>query len=155
MLFTSGSYLIFLAIVFLLYWPLAAKRWVRVVFLLAASYYFYALWNPRFLAVLFLISTVDFFAARFCIGVDRRTRTDVGKIDRIGENRFRCARARIVNEPFDFCPRTDPLFKPAFSLAGKSMTHQPLYMGHIRKVADSDSRFRANRDHGSYRQEDG
>ena len=64
MLFTSGSYLIFLAIVFLLYWPLASKRWARVLFLLAASYYFYALWNPRFLAVLFLISTVDFLAAR-------------------------------------------------------------------------------------------
>jgi D-alanyl-lipoteichoic acid acyltransferase DltB (MBOAT superfamily) len=64
MLFTSGSYLIFLAIVFLLYWPLASKRWVRVLFLLVASYYFYALWNPRFLAVLFLISTVDFLTAR-------------------------------------------------------------------------------------------
>ena len=51
MLFTSGSYLIFLAIVFLLYWPLASKRWVRVLFLLAASYYFYALWNPRFLGI--------------------------------------------------------------------------------------------------------
>jgi D-alanyl-lipoteichoic acid acyltransferase DltB (MBOAT superfamily) len=64
MLFTSGSYLIFLAIVFLLYWPVASNRWLRVIFLLAASYYFYALWNPRFLAVLFLISTVDFLTAR-------------------------------------------------------------------------------------------
>jgi alginate O-acetyltransferase complex protein AlgI len=64
MLFTSGSYLIFLAIVFLLYWPLASNRWVRVTFLLAASYYFYALWNPRFLAVLFLISSVDFLTGR-------------------------------------------------------------------------------------------
>ena len=71
MLFTSGSYLIFLAIVFLLYWGFASKRWLRVIFLLAASYYFYALWNPRFLAVLFLISTVDFLTAR-AIGATER-----------------------------------------------------------------------------------
>lgn len=64
MLFTSGSYLIFLAIVFLLYWPFASKRLVRVLLLLAASYYFYALWNPKFVALLLLISTVDFLTAR-------------------------------------------------------------------------------------------
>ncbi|MDX6306153.1 MAG: alginate O-acetyltransferase complex protein AlgI [Blastocatellia bacterium] len=71
MLFTSGTYLIFLAIVFLLYWGFASKRWLRVTVLLAASYYFYALWNPRFLAVLFLISSVDFLTARM-IGATQR-----------------------------------------------------------------------------------
>ncbi len=71
MLFTSGSYLIFLAIVFLLYWGFASKRWLRVIVLLAASYYFYALWNPRFLAVLFLISSVDFLTGR-AIGATER-----------------------------------------------------------------------------------
>jgi D-alanyl-lipoteichoic acid acyltransferase DltB (MBOAT superfamily) len=71
MLFTSGTYLIFLAIVFLLYWGFASKRWLRVTVLLAASYYFYALWNPRFLAVLFLISSVDFLTARM-IGATER-----------------------------------------------------------------------------------
>ncbi len=64
MLFTSGSYLIFLAVVFLLYWPLSSKRWARVVFLLAVSYYFYALWNPKSLILLFGISTIDFLTAR-------------------------------------------------------------------------------------------
>jgi alginate O-acetyltransferase complex protein AlgI len=63
MLFTSGSFLIFLAIVFFLYWPFANRRRLRVSLLLAASYYFYALWNPRFLALLLLISTVDFLTA--------------------------------------------------------------------------------------------
>lgn len=63
MLFTSGNYFIFLAIVFLAYWLLAVRRRVPVLFLLAASYYFYALWNPRFLALLFLISTIDFLTA--------------------------------------------------------------------------------------------
>jgi alginate O-acetyltransferase complex protein AlgI len=73
MLFTSGSYLIFLAIVFLLYWPFAANRWLRVTFLLAASYYFYALWNPRMLALLFLLSTVDYLTGR-AIGSTQKQR---------------------------------------------------------------------------------
>jgi len=72
MLFTSGSYLIFLAIVFLLYWPFASNRWLRVIFLLAASYYFYALWNPRFLALLFLLSTVDYLTARAMAATEKQ-----------------------------------------------------------------------------------
>src|SRR5436190_9686742 len=63
MLFTSGNYFIFLEAVFFVYWLLARWRLARVCFLLAASYYFYALWNPRFLALLFLISTLDFLNA--------------------------------------------------------------------------------------------
>ena len=63
MLFTNGNYFIFLAAVFFAYWLLARWRVPRVCFLLAASYYFYALWNPRFLALLFLLSTVDFLNA--------------------------------------------------------------------------------------------
>lgn len=63
MLFASGKYLIFLAIVFFAYWLLAARRRTAVLFLLAASYYFYALWNPWCLLFLFLISAVDFSSA--------------------------------------------------------------------------------------------
>jgi alginate O-acetyltransferase complex protein AlgI len=66
MFFTSGKYMIFLAVVFFAYWLLATpRRRVPVLFLLVASYYFYALWNPRFLALLFFISTVDFLTARW------------------------------------------------------------------------------------------
>ena len=46
MLLTSGSYLIFLALVFFAYWPLSSRRRLALLFLLLASYYFYALWNP-------------------------------------------------------------------------------------------------------------
>jgi alginate O-acetyltransferase complex protein AlgI len=60
MLFTNGNYFIFLAIVFFAYWLLATSRRVPVLFLLAASYYFYALWNPKFLGLIFLLSTIDF-----------------------------------------------------------------------------------------------
>ena len=68
MLFTNGNYFIFLAAVFFVYWLLVRWRLPRVCFLLAASYYFYALWNPRFLALLFLLSTVDFLNA---LGIHR------------------------------------------------------------------------------------
>lgn len=60
MLLTSGSYLIFLAIVFFAYWALSSRRRLALLFLLLASYYFYALWNPWSLGFLLLISLVDF-----------------------------------------------------------------------------------------------
>jgi D-alanyl-lipoteichoic acid acyltransferase DltB (MBOAT superfamily) len=62
MLFTSANYFIFLAAVFFVYCLLARKR-VPVLFLLATSYYFYALWNPKFLVLIFVLSTVDFLVA--------------------------------------------------------------------------------------------
>jgi D-alanyl-lipoteichoic acid acyltransferase DltB (MBOAT superfamily) len=66
MFFTSGKYMVFLAVVFFAYWLLATlrQRRVPVLFILAASYYFYALWNPKFLALIILISAVDFLTAR-------------------------------------------------------------------------------------------
>jgi alginate O-acetyltransferase complex protein AlgI len=70
MLFTNGNYFIFLAIVFFAYWLLAVKRRVPVLFLLAASYYFYALWNPKFLGLIFLLSTID-FAVALALGGNR------------------------------------------------------------------------------------
>src|ERR1051325_8216314 len=74
MFFTSGQYMIFLAVVFFAYWLLATpRRRVPVIFLLVASYYFYALWNPKFLALVFLVSTVDFLTARF-IGASENAR---------------------------------------------------------------------------------
>jgi len=67
MLLTSGSYLIFLALVFFIYWPLFSRRRLALSFLLIASYYFYALWNPWSLIFLLLISLTD-FTNGFCIG---------------------------------------------------------------------------------------
>jgi D-alanyl-lipoteichoic acid acyltransferase DltB (MBOAT superfamily) len=68
MLLTSGTYLIFLALVFFVYWPLSSRRRLSLLFLLLASYYFYALWNPWSLGFLLLISLID-FTSGFCIGV--------------------------------------------------------------------------------------
>ena len=72
MLFTNGNYFVFLAIVFFAYWVLARKR-VPVWFFLSASYYFYALWNPKFLGLLFLLSTID-FAVGLSLGSKRSAR---------------------------------------------------------------------------------
>mgnify|MGYP000921577596 CR=1 FL=1 len=57
MLFNSKDYLLFLPIVFALYW-LAGSRQLRIqnAILLFSSYFFYAFWEPKFLAVL-LFST--------------------------------------------------------------------------------------------------
>ncbi len=71
MLLTSGSYLIFLALVFFVYWPLSSRRRLSLLFLLCASYYFYALWNPWSLGFLLLISLID-FTSGFCIGAIKR-----------------------------------------------------------------------------------
>src|SRR5262245_40811409 len=71
MLLTSGSYLIFLAIIFFAYWLLFPRR-LALWFLLLASYYFYALWNPWSLLFLLLISLAD-FASGLSIAAIRRT----------------------------------------------------------------------------------
>src|SRR3954451_12979333 len=71
MLLTSGSYLIFLALFFFVYWPLSARRRPALLVLLLASYYFYALWNPWSLGFLVMISLID-FANGLGIGAVRR-----------------------------------------------------------------------------------
>ena len=61
MLFNSVQYGIFLIVVFVLFWALARLRLVRMLFLLAASYFFYANWNPTFLLLIWFSSSLDFF----------------------------------------------------------------------------------------------
>ena len=67
-MFFSGKYMIFLAVVFFAYWLFLSWRTIpataRVLFILTVSYYFYALLNWKFLALVFLVSTVDFLVAR-------------------------------------------------------------------------------------------
>ena len=64
MLFTTSKYWLFLTIVFFIYWSVAKRRHLAVLCILLASYYFYALWNPKFVLLLFAISTIDFLTAR-------------------------------------------------------------------------------------------
>lgn len=60
MLFNTLAYAKFFAVVFVVSWLLARAGRLRVVFLLAASYFFYAEWNWRFLPLLFASSSADF-----------------------------------------------------------------------------------------------
>jgi alginate O-acetyltransferase complex protein AlgI len=66
MSFCTGKFVLFFAIVLVVYWALPWKR-ARVWLLLAASFYFYANWN-RWLALIVAVSTtIDYFLAR---GID-------------------------------------------------------------------------------------
>ena len=59
MLFNSPQYVLFLVAVFFAFWALSRLHLLRTAFLLAASYYFYANWNPGYLILIFISSTVD------------------------------------------------------------------------------------------------
>ncbi len=62
MFFDSTAYVVFLALVVLVYWRLPFRS--QNVFLLAASYLFYGWWDWRFLFLMAGSTLVDFFVAR-------------------------------------------------------------------------------------------
>ena len=62
MLFDSPVYFLFLTFVVLTYWRLRHRS--QNLFLLLASYFFYAWWDWRFLALMIVSTTVDFAIAR-------------------------------------------------------------------------------------------
>jgi D-alanyl-lipoteichoic acid acyltransferase DltB (MBOAT superfamily) len=59
--FVSWQYALFLLAVVLLYWQLPWRG--RIFLLLAGSYFFYGMWDARFLALLLTTTVVDFFGA--------------------------------------------------------------------------------------------
>lgn len=69
MLFNSVPYLIFLVSVFAIYW-LTPFHKARLGFLLLASWFFYAWWNPPYL-ILFLIVTVCNYLFGLAVGASR------------------------------------------------------------------------------------
>jgi D-alanyl-lipoteichoic acid acyltransferase DltB (MBOAT superfamily) len=60
-LFNTLSYAKFFAVVFAVSWLLRTRHQARLVFLLGASYVFYAHWDWRFLPLLFVSSSVDWW----------------------------------------------------------------------------------------------
>ena len=62
MLFNSFDFTIFLPIVFTIYWLLGKNIKIQNLFLLAASYFFYAWWDWRFLSLILVCSIVNFSA---------------------------------------------------------------------------------------------
>ncbi len=63
-LFNTLQYAVFFAIVFTVSWALVRQRRLRMVFILAASYVFYAFWDWRYLPLIWASSSVDFWLAR-------------------------------------------------------------------------------------------
>ena len=62
MLFNSFNFGLFLPIVLLLYWSIGfSRRKAQNILLLAASYFFYGLWDWRFLSLIFASSIIDYF----------------------------------------------------------------------------------------------
>jgi len=65
MLFNTLTYFWFICIVFSAYWfVLNRKTKLQNIFLLIASYCFYGWWDVRFLILIFISSTADFFIGR-------------------------------------------------------------------------------------------
>ena len=64
MLFNSFSYLLFLPIVFIIYWVLNDRLKLQNLFLLFASYFFYAFWDYRFLSLLVFSTLLDFITGK-------------------------------------------------------------------------------------------
>ena len=60
MQFTTLAYAKFLALAFVVTWLCSRQRQLRLIFLLVASYFFYAQSGPRFLALIWACSTADF-----------------------------------------------------------------------------------------------
>lgn len=75
MLFNTLSYAVFFGVVFVLAWLLAPRVRLRLWFLLLASYYFYARWDARFLALIFASSSIDWLLGNAIAGApDQRRR---------------------------------------------------------------------------------
>jgi len=72
--FNTAKYGVFLVLVFLLFWTLVRFRVLRLVLLLAASYYFYANWNPTFLLLIWFSSSLDFVVGAALHQTDKRWR---------------------------------------------------------------------------------
>jgi len=61
MLFNTPQFFAFLLVVLVLFYasPRGARKWI----LLAASYFFYMSWNPKFIALLLTLTAIDYTAA--------------------------------------------------------------------------------------------
>ncbi|MHC4842019.1 MAG: MBOAT family O-acyltransferase [Planctomycetota bacterium] len=76
MIFTQPSFFVFFVMVFVL--SRLAKSWtLRKLLLLAASYVFYATWNPPFVLLIMFSTLVDYFAA---LGMQKYTKASIRKL---------------------------------------------------------------------------
>ena len=74
MLFTNGTYYVFLIAAFFAFWAIAERIRLRIVFLVFVSCLFYVVISGRALALLLAISAIDFTTTRLMNRYDDRTR---------------------------------------------------------------------------------
>jgi len=74
MLFNSIEYLLFLPLVFTIYWLLNKHIKAQNLFLLSSSYFFYGLWDYRFLSLILISSFCDFYIAKELVKENRISR---------------------------------------------------------------------------------
>ena len=70
MIFNSLTFVVFFAIVLALY-NLPMPWTVKKIVLMAASYIFYAAWNPPFVILLWISTVVDWWAAQAMVKSER------------------------------------------------------------------------------------
>src|SRR5271157_1947938 len=70
MLFNTYQFFVFLAVVLTLFYTL--PRFLRRYLLLAASYFFYACWNPKFIPLLLTLTAIDYTAGIWLERVEGR-----------------------------------------------------------------------------------
>ncbi|MDR1544924.1 MAG: hypothetical protein LBS50_11095, partial [Prevotellaceae bacterium] len=80
MLFNSIDFAIFMPIVFLIYWALAKNVKIQNLFLLAASYFFYAWWDWRYLSLILVCSLTNYGAGLLLANFSKVQNS--GKIDK-------------------------------------------------------------------------
>lgn len=68
MVFNSLEYAVFFPLVFLLYWRLPRRG--QNILLLLGSWFFYAMWDPRFVLLMWFSTAVDFFVGRYIESTD-------------------------------------------------------------------------------------
>ena len=71
--FNSFEYLIFFLLVFCGYWLIAGYVRFRVLFLLVASYYFYASHNGWVVVLIFISTLIDYFIAKYIFKQKKQT----------------------------------------------------------------------------------
>src|SRR5437868_505661 len=96
MLFPTFRFLVFFAVVFAVYWSLRDRR-ARLVWLLAASVYFYASWNPWLVGLIALSASIDYFVAQVMEKEQRAGRRRLFLLLSVGINLGLLAYFKYVN----------------------------------------------------------
>ncbi len=78
MLFNSIDFAIFLPLVFLIYWFVTGKNLkIQNLFILAASYVFYAWWDWRFLSLIAFSTVLDYFIGQFLLKTEEQKKRKI------------------------------------------------------------------------------